>query len=82
MKRKVTRLTENDLHRIVRKVVMESIFDDANNEFDEIREYYGDNKDELIDRLWYFINSCGESKNFIDYMNTSANYESYNDEEI
>ena len=75
--KQVIKLTESDLHKIigsaVNKILKEGLYDDALNgaesEFENIRSFY--DKDELIDRLWYFT---GDRKpQFIEYMKTSGN---------
>ena len=70
---KKIKLTEADIHRIVRNVLKETtFFDRAEDEFENIKECYADNKDELINRLWYYIDN---KPGFIEYMKSSLSYE-------
>ena len=72
MMRRRIKLTERDLHKMVRRALMEStLVDKANDEFENIREEYAGNENELIDRLWNYID---DKPGFIDYMRTSMSY--------
>ena len=79
MNKKLIKLTESDLHRIVKqsvnKILRESHFDDMFNDaeikFEQIKEIYQGNENELIGYLWHFIG--GDKPNFIKYMETSGN---------
>ena len=75
MKRQTVRLTENQFRQIVKestkKILKESLFDEAEETFEKIREYYGENKDALIDSLWFFIDN---KPGFINYMKKSLQY--------
>ena len=83
-KKQTIRLNETDFHRLVKesvkRVLKEDIFDDAESDFDTLREYYygEQGKDFLIDRLWYFID---DKPGFIKYMKTSAQFPDEDDED-
>lgn len=75
------RLTEAQFNNIIKKSVQraltEGLQDDAVTRFEEIKEFYRGNEEELIDYLWYFID---DKPGFVRYMETSGNL-GYNDEE-
>lgn len=78
-KKQVIRINESQFNRLikesVRRVLKESYFDDAENDFQKLRDYYADyeeGKDSLIDSLWYFIG--GNKPEFIKYMKVSAQW--------
>lgn len=77
------RLTETQFNNIIKKSVQraltEGLQDDATAKFEEIKELYRGNEEELIGYLWNFID---DKPGFVQYMETSGNLGYNNEEEI
>ena len=75
------RLTEAQFNNIIKKSVKrainEGLQDDAMTKFEEIKELYRGNEEELIGYMWNFID---DKPGFVNYMETSGNL-GFNDEE-
>ena len=77
-------LNESVVRKMVRKALREATMhtlgglnQNAESAFEDIRDAYNGREDELIDRLWYYIE---DKPGFINYMNTSGSM-GYDDED-